>query len=363
MVEQEPMAEYPASDAGSEPIDDRSRRRMMIGVIATVILLIVIFGVVLPQIIDYDLVADAFRSMEASQHAVLFLLMVVTWAVLGYQFAMSLPGLGTVRATLWMIGSLAIKGTIPGPMDAAFRFRIASAYHHPIEASAISAASLKGYDWIARMLMPLFAVVILVGAGQQFSGLGWLVVIALVLSVGGMTLLIAVIRSEPLARRFGDWAERMAASIARRLDRDPPAGLTDQVLSLRETGQSLLSVEGLVGLGLTVLVQAVNAVMLTLAMDFVGVDFKVLPVSVIWAAVAFVYLLPLGPGLIELAYIAIFAVYLGDNDAMLAAAGAATMVFRVYQWLIPVPIGYALVGWWQKRDEFSLLSSDTARLA
>ena len=45
---------------------------------------------------------------------------------------------------------------------------------------------------------------------------------------------------------------------------------------------------------------------------------------------------------------------------MLALVMAGVMIFRIFQWLVPIPIGYGLTIYWQKRDHFSLLSADRA---
>jgi len=366
----DPDSRRPEEDEGQaapdaavqKALDKASRKRMLIGVGGTIIVLLIIFVVILPQFIDYEAVIDAFLSMELWQHGVLLVMMAVTWVVLGFQFRTTLPGLDIVSGTLAMIASLGVKGSIPGPMDTAFRFRLAVAYKYSVEESTLSAATIKALDWVARLLMPSIAVAILITSGQSIAGLEWLAILGVILSIGGIALLVGVIRSERLARWIGDKAQLIVGSLAKRFKRTAPGDLSARILGLRETGQSLVSTRGLLGLGLTLVIQAGYAVMLTLAMAFVGVDFDVLPVSVIWATLAIVYMLPIGPGLIELAYIFIFSLYLGRDNPMLAPASAGVMVFRVYQWLIPIPIGYALIAWWQKRDKFSLLSTDTAQI-
>ena len=61
-----------------------------------------------------------------------------------------------------------------------------------------------------------------------------------------------------------------------------------------------------------IVIQAAWAAILTLALFFVDVDFDILPVSIVWASVALVYMLPIGPGFIEIAYIAIFGLAIGS---------------------------------------------------
>ena len=94
----------------------------------------------------------------------------------------------------------------------------------------------------------------------------------------------------------------------------------------------------------------------------VQVDFDVLAVSIVWASVALVYMLPVGPGFIEIAYVALFGLAIGFDNPGLDLAVAGVMIFRLFQWLIPIPLGYGLIFYWQKRDDFNLLSTEAAKL-
>ena len=134
-------------------------------------------------------------------------------------------------------------------------------------------------------------------------------------------------------------------------------------MGLREMGNTLIDTSGLLSLGLQIVIQAAWASILTLAMFFVGVDFDILPVAIVWASVALVYMLPIGPGFIEIAYVLIFGLAIGMDNPMLDLAVAGVMVFRLFQWLIPIPLGYGLIFYWQKRDNFNLLSAEAAQVA
>jgi hypothetical protein len=274
-----------------------------------------------------------------------------------------LGNLGLKDATLGMLASLAVKGSIPGPMDTAFRFRLAVAYDYSVEEASLSAATLKALDWIARLLMIPIAIGILLVSGQGISGLEWLAVFGLIVSIVGIALLVGVVRSERLAERIGGLAQRSVDGLMARLNRESLPDLTERIMGLRKMGNDLVNQKGLLGLGLQIVTQAAWASILTLAMYFVDVDFDVLPVAVVWASVALVYMLPIGPGFIEIAYIAIFGIAIGFDNRMLDLAAAGVMIFRIFQWLIPIPIGYGLILYWQKRDNFSLLSADKAQLA
>jgi len=354
--------ESQGGDSASEEAQDKaSRKKMLIGIVGTFVVLIVVFWFIFTFVIDPQVVVDAFLSLEIWQLGVLGLMAAATFVLLGFSFKNTLGDLGIKDATLGMIASLAVKGSIPGPMDTAFRFRLAVAYDYSIEESTLSAATLKALDWIARLLMIPIAIGILMVSGQGIDGLEWLAVFGLIISVVGIALMVGIVRSERIARRAGETLQPLVAWLAERFDREAPADLTERVLGLREMGNELVNRTGLIGLGMKIVTQAAWASILTLALYFVDIDFDVLPISVVWAAVALVYMLPIGPGFIEIAYIGIFGLTIGFDDPMLGLAAAGVMIFRIFQWLIPIPIGYGLILYWQKRDNFSLLSADSAQ--
>ena len=348
-----------ADEAAQQALDKASRKRMLIGIGGTFLVLIVVFWFIFTFVIDPQIVVDAFLSLEMWQLGVLALMAAVVFVFLGFTFKITLGGLGLKDATLGMLASVAVKGSIPGPMDTAFRFRLAVAYDYSVEESTLSAATLKALDWITRLLMIPIAVGILVLSGQGIS-LVWLAVFGLIISVAGIALLVGVVRSERIAKWIGELLQSVVTSLMARLDRESPPDLAQRVMGLREMGSNLVNTSGLLGLGMQIVIQAAWASILTLAMYFIGVDFDVLPVSVVWATVALVYMLPIGPGFIEIAYIALFGLAIGFDNQMLDLAAAGVMVFRIFQWLLPIPIGYGLILYWQKRDNFNLLSADRA---
>jgi hypothetical protein len=357
--EQEDAADQPPTP---EEVAKASRRRMLIGLGGTVLVLVVVFWFIFTFIIDPQVVIDAFLSLSVVELGILALMSVGAYVLLGFTLRSTLGGLSIKDATLGMLASLAVKGSIPGPMDTAFRFRLAVAYDYSVEESSLSAAMLKALDWIARLLMIPIAIGILLLSGQGIAGLEWLAVFGLVISIVGIALLVGIVRSERLARWIGERVQQGVEWLMGRLDREPPHGLAERVMGLREMGHKLMDTTGLLGLGMQIVIQAAWASILTVAMAFVGVDFDVLPVSIVWASVALVYMLPIGPGFIEIAYVLLFGLAIGFDEPMLGVAVAGVMIFRLFQWLIPIPIGYGLIFYWQKRDDFNLLSAESAQM-
>jgi uncharacterized membrane protein YbhN (UPF0104 family) len=83
-------------------------------------------------------------------------------------------------------------------------------------------------------------------------------------------------------------------------------------------------------------------------MRVVGVSSKTLPDAIIMAGVAFVFVItvlpisPGGAGVPELLYISFYTAYTGGADS--SAISAGVILFRAFQWGLPIPIAWVLLG-------------------
>jgi len=90
------------------------------------------------------------------------------------------------------------------------------------------------------------------------------------------------------------------------------------------------------------------AVLMIVAMRVMGVSERELPSSIILAGVAGVFVItvlpisPGGAGVPELLYISFFTAYTGGADS--SAISAGVMLFRAFQWLLPIPLAWILLG-------------------
>jgi uncharacterized protein (TIRG00374 family) len=196
--------------------------------------------------------------------------------------------------------------------------------------------------------LPLIATIGVVVTGSVTRpAVIWLSIVSVVVLTLGMALLTGLVRSESLARRFGDWLERAATRLWRLFRRTPPSGIAQGVMDVRARSKDTLSRHGLTGFAAAVAAKLAWFIVLEVALWSVGVTPDVLPPSVVlaaMAAVALVSLIPITPGAVGVAEVA----YIGFLTAV-AGVGltdqitAAIVIFRAAQWLAPIPIGWILL--------------------
>ena len=154
-------------------------------------------------------------------------------------------------------------------------------------------------------------------------------------------------RSESLARKLGGWLDSMARRIWKLFRKAPPTGIVEGTLDLRERSKAILTRHGRRGFAAAVVGRLAWFVVLEVALWCVGIGPDVLPPSAVLAAVGvvgIVSLVPITPGAVgvaEVAYIGILSRVAGSG--MTEQLTAAVMLFRIAQWLAPIPIGWVLL--------------------
>ena len=175
----------------------------------------------------------------------------------------------------------------------------------------------------------------------------WMTLISVVVLILSFGLLTGLVRSESLARRFGNWLQRVATRLWRLFRRTPPSGIAQGVMDVRERSKDTLSRHGRTGFAAAVAARLAWFVVLEVALWSVGVTPDILPPSVVlaaMAAVALVSLVPITPGAVgvaEVAYIGFLSAVAGPG--LTDEITAAIVIFRAVQWLAPIPIGWILL--------------------
>jgi len=345
-----------AGPDGSTPEDRaKARRNAIIRTLLVGGYLFVVFGILLPRIVSYSDVIDAFRAAPPQALLIVALIGILSWISEGMAINAILPMLGIWRATVTWLSMTAVGSTIPGPVKMAFGYRLYRNWGLSAETAALG-LSLNGLATQAsKLILPAIATLFLTLAGVLPSW-GYLVAILISLPVAlGSLVGIWVLRSEDFARRVGAFATRTTDAVMRRVGRPEPDDLTPRLMGFRESARVML----LARLVPTVLSQLVarsmGYVLLLASLRAVGVPTEILPPEIVlgvYAAVMTITLLPIAPGgagLPELLYITFFTSIVAD-PAWDDAIAAGVMLYRGMAWFVPIPVGY-LVLWIARQRE------------
>ena len=343
-------------EASSSEDRAHARRKSAIRIILVGTYLYVVFGILLPRIVDYGAVLDAFRAAPPEWLVVVFLVGIATWITEGMALNAVLPELGIVRGTVTFLSMAAVGSTVPGPIKMAFGFRLFRGWGISIDRAALGLTINGLATQASKLILPALAVLLLTISGTLPSW-GFVLAVAIALPVAlGVLVGIWIMRSEAFARRVGAFATRATDAVARRMKRPEPEDLTNRLMGFREAARDML-LDRLVPTGLSqLLARSMGYVLLLVSLRAVGVPADVLPpdiVLAVYAAVMVITLLPIAPGgagLPELLYISFFSNYVGDpawNDTI----AAGVMLFRGMSWFLPIPVGYVALFLQRQREK------------
>lgn len=309
---------------------------------------LVVFVGILPRIVDYDEVRAALSSLSTAQLAVLVVVTLIAYLSNAVPTRLLIPGLSWSRAVGADLAARAVVSTIPGPTDIATRFVLYRQWAISADTATAGIVFAAFFETASVLVLPLIAVVgVIVSGNVTRPSVIWLAVIGVVVLALAVGLLTVLVRSEPMARRFGGWLERVTTRLWRAFHRTPPSGVAQGVMDVRERSKDTLSRHGLAGFAAAVVAKLTWFVVLEVALWSVGITPDVLPPSAVLAAmavVALVALVPITPGAVgvsEVAYIGFLTAVAGEG--LTDAITAAIVIFRAAQWLAPIPIGWILL--------------------
>jgi putative heme transporter len=329
-----------------------------ISVATTVVVLVVVFGFVIPNLADYRDVLDSVGAISISSWLMIgsaALLFLIAYPLVLMQV---LPTLLFREAFTNHMAGTAVTNAVPSGGAIALPVNYAMYMSWGFTPHAVSAGLLAAgvWDWLARIALPVSAVF---GVALIGDALGWMwaVSIAGFLSVSiAIYLLIRLTRSETAARRFANLVARITNVAFRIIRRDPP-NVEPMVMKFRGDLSGILRVRVYRLTATTIVNHAALTGLFVACVYGVGIERAVVPVP--WVVLAFtlgrfLVMIPVSPGglgLVDLGWIGLLT--LGWQTASpgvpvdASLVSAAVLLFRALTLLPPIPIGMTTWTFWR----------------
>ncbi|HEX6254684.1 MAG TPA: YbhN family protein [Euzebyales bacterium] len=306
------------------------------------------------SLVDWSQVWAAILDMSWLE--LLTLALAAGWNIATYLFVMmaAMPGLTYRDAFIVGQSSTAVAATLPAgsALGVGMTYSMYSSLGH--SGAEIGLATVLTGIWnnFVKLGLPVVALAILAVMGDSTTaelvaaGTG---VAALLVAVAVFAL---VLRSDDLAARMGQWAQRLARPLLRVVRRDERGPWADTFVQFRHQTIDLLRDRWLVLTVATVVSHLSLYVVLLLALRHMDVSDAMVgwaQVLSIFALTRLVTALPVTPGglgVVELALTAGLVVAGGPR----APVVAAVLVFRVLTLFVQVPIGAGCYVWWRATD-------------
>jgi uncharacterized membrane protein YbhN (UPF0104 family) len=346
-----------ADDTGIPERPKRPWWKQAISIAITLVVLVAVFGFVIPQLADYDKVLEYIGEITTQEWAVLAAL--AGWFLMAYPIVLAqILRSARLRETFanHMTGT-AITNSVPSGGALALPLNYAMYLSWGFTPESISATLLGAgvWDWLARISLPVIAVIGVAIVGDVIWWM-WLVTVVGVAIVAVMVFtLVKVVGSESAAERLASFVDRTASRVLGRLNKENP-GVHNMVMQFRLDLKGIVSDRAWRLTWSTISNHAAMAALFTASVYAVGISTD--QIAVPWVVLAFtlgrfLVMIPVSPGglgLVDLGWIGILT--LGwqmtsgepvDTDRI----AAGVLLFRGLSLLPPIPIGMASWLFWR----------------
>lgn len=338
-----------SGDAGEEELRGSAGlgRQQLVGTVVTLVLLVVVFAGIIPQLGDYSQAWAAIGEMGAAGSVALLGSLVLMLVAYVWPFQAALVGLGFWDGFAVRNVAFAISNSVPagGPIGIATQYSMLVRRGFGVVPTTGALGITSVWNSLLTIALPVMAALGLVVAGQATGPATTLALLGGLVLFVVVGLLVVVLRSEAVARRVGGWGDALVSWVGRLVRRPIDVGVSDAVLEFRSSVLDVVSRRWGLVTGTSLLQQVTQFLILWVAL--IGVGGGSASVSLLQAFAAFAIgrlftftpVVPGGLGAVDAAMVAILQGFgEPDNDAL-----AAVMVWRAVSLFPQVLIGAGLL--------------------
>ncbi|MDJ0663311.1 MAG: lysylphosphatidylglycerol synthase domain-containing protein [Acidimicrobiia bacterium] len=328
----------------------------------------IVLWLLFTRLVSWSDVADAIAGLDNGDWALLIIISVIRVAIEPLLLMASTPKLRWPKALPGFLAPAAAASVVPGPSDLAARYAMFRSWGYSGAQTSASVILVFLYTTFAKVALPVVAAVVFVAFGRSNAQLETLAVIAGGILVGGVFLVFLLLRSEGTARRLGNAAGVAARRVASWFRITTPetlaADLADRAAHFRDRTGDVVRTRTHLAAGAAALGQAALFAILLVSVRVVDIRSDELDWVSVFAAFALVQLLtsvpitPSGLGVAEAAYVAILTAE--SNAGLAGQIAAAAIIYRLFSWVLLVPLGALSWLWWSRTRRNSTEDSPEA---
>ena len=212
-------------------------KQQIIAAIITLVILILVVAVVLPQLGDYDAAWNAIQSMETWELLMIAGATIAMVFIYALPFQAALPGLRYWQAFQVRQVSFMISNVVP--MGGAFGLAVQFGYLQRFGYGAAPATAVIGitsaWNTFVTLLLPVSSLILLAATGQADATATGITVVASAVVIGAIVLFALILRDESLAIKIGGWADGAIQWLAGLIKRDVDVDATSGIVNFRSS--------------------------------------------------------------------------------------------------------------------------------
>jgi len=329
------------------------RKSILLGLIGLAFI-VLIFWRVIPQVGSYSEAVQALQGMGAFAIGLVVVMVLVYLIAYGFPFKAATPGLKFWPSEQVNQTAFAISNGVPagGAVGLAVQYGMLTSYQVPGAAATAAITAVSLWSTFVTLGFPVLGVTALVIAGKGGGGHIAVALVGLVILVAFVTTFVLVMRSEPLARRLGTWANKLIAPLRKRFKRIANLDVLQPILAFRSNMYAVLKRRWAAITAAQLAVSFAQFLILYVALRGIqGWDKEGTSIFIVFAAFAISQLglmLPITPGGLGTVDAAMIAL-LTANGVDSGQATAADLVWRASSYIPQIVVGVtALLLWYRK---------------
>lgn len=341
-----------ATDPDIPATPPTSRKKQIIATVVTLVVLVIVFAGILPKFGNYADAWDQIKNMSVEQLAILSASVVFSIVVYVFPFQLSLPGLRYGTAFMIRQTSFTISNAVPagGAIGLGVQYGMLGQAGFSGASSTAAIGITSVFNLMVTLALPVLGVLAMLIVGTP-SGSEVLGAVGGLVAVGAMVGVFAlVLRSDATAERIGGILERFATKVFGLIRKDPPAGITQQLIDFRRSTVEVIRRRWAALTAANFLQQFAQwgVLMVALRITEDGKAVQV-PVAACFAAFAlarlasFIPVTPGGLGTVDAALTGLLVAFGATNTDALAAA----LLWRAASWIPQVLLGVVTLVIWR----------------
>ena len=336
--------------ASEEQPEKQPLWRRLLPLAVGVAIVVVLFGWVLPQFIDYDAVFRAIGNIEWWQWLILLIIAVLRFLPEGWIYVAAQPGLKNSQGVQLFLVAETMANVPPGGLDLISRYAMTRYWGF----SAASSTSATIASWVfaslSKIVLPIIAVALLAIDNIREDELDALALLSLVIVVVAGVGITLLLRSPKLADWVGTLLGTVVRWVAGIFRKNVQTDFVQLLHDFRDQASDVLRSRTHIGAAAGLAARIAAFLVLIIAVRAVGIGADEVSWTVVFAAFAFVMaigVIPIFnlPGITELILIGTLTRYAGSGFSDEIAA--AVFVYRILTWLLPIPFGGWAFNRWQ----------------
>lgn len=329
----------------------------ILGMLIPIGLMYWIFFIKIPSQVSYADVWATIEQLSFAQNFALLLAGLLTIVVYGWTSATVLPGLSLRKGTQSAVSGQLTSVVLPAPIDLAIRFSMYQSYGFSTDKSTVAVGLAGIARYFTVFVMPLFGLAALVFTGQPEGHYFFWLLLGVATILSALWIMSAILRSTKTATRVGRIFQaiiKFAYRIVRRKNTRDIVGMTVDFGARTHD----VAINYFKSIALSNIAWGFSCYLaLLLAIRFVGIDNSVMSAAYVLLITGVMLLLnafPITPGGIGVTETILVALIPFPNSQVQAAFLSALFLYRIYTWLLPMPVGLVAYGSWRRNHKITV---------